>query len=83
MRTIFGVKTTESKSIDQWIVFGVMPSFASTGYGYLNVNGNVIQNDHEELLKVVKFEEKPNKEKLRNFKNGFLWNSGIFMEILK
>ncbi len=73
-------KTLESKSVDQWIVFGVMPSFASTGYGYLNVNGNVIKNDHEELLKVVKFEEKPNKEKAEKYlKNGFLWNSGIFM----
>lgn len=73
-------KTLESKSVDQWIVFGVMPSFASTGYGYLNVNSNVIINDNEELLEVVKFEEKPNKEKAEKLlKNGFLWNSGIFI----
>ena len=46
-------KAFESKLVDQWIVFGIIQSFASTGYGYLNVNNNAIMNEREELLKVL------------------------------
>ena len=53
------------------VVFGIKPMYPETGYGYLHISGN----------KLIKFIEKPNKEKAEEyFKNGnYLWNSGNFL----
>lgn len=50
--------------------FGLRPTRAETGYGYIEHEGNT----------VLSFREKPNADTAREFlKNGnFLWNSGIF-----
>src|SRR5690606_36920720 len=50
--------------------FGIRPTRAETGYGYIEHEGNT----------VLSFREKPNADTAREFlKNGnFLWNSGIF-----
>ena len=62
------------------VTFGITPTEANTGYGYIEVNGEL-------SLDVVKFHEKPdlktakkyletNKNKSTNY---YLWNSGMFM----
>jgi len=53
------------------VTFGVKPNYPEVGFGYINVKDN----------SVVKFVEKPTKEKAEEFiSNGnWLWNSGIFM----
>ncbi len=51
------------------VTFGIKPSYAETGYGYIQVEDN----------KVLKFIEKPSKKKATEyFESGnFLWNSGM------
>lgn len=53
------------------VVFGIKPTYPETGYGYLHFSDN----------KLIKFIEKPNKEKAEEYlKNGhYLWNSGNFL----
>ena len=62
------------------VLFGVLPSRAETGYGYIKVERVPKLNDHI-AQKIIKFTEKPTLELANNFlKNGkYLWNSGIFM----
>ena len=53
------------------VLFGIRPSFAATGYGYLETQGS----------DVVSFTEKPNAEKAGSMVRAgrFFWNSGIFL----
>ena len=59
------------------VTFGIKPSYPETGYGYINVTDNKIENG----VKVNKFVEKPNEELANKYlKDGnYYWNSGIFM----
>lgn len=52
------------------VTFGVEPTKAETGYGYLETEGN----------NVISFREKPDEQTARAFveSGDFLWNSGIF-----
>lgn len=52
------------------VTFGIVPTHAETGFGYIKSKGN----------HVFSFHEKPNKEMAENYiKNGsFYWNSGMF-----
>jgi mannose-1-phosphate guanylyltransferase/mannose-6-phosphate isomerase len=59
------------------VTFGIVPTHANTGYGYIksskeNINGS---------YKVEEFVEKPNQETAKSFleHGGYLWNSGMFM----
>ncbi len=58
------------------VIFGVKPSSAHTGYGYIKVG-----NKKDDPNKVAKFIEKPNKNDAEIFykSNDYLWNSGMFM----
>lgn len=53
------------------VTFGIPPSSPSTGYGYIEYEGN----------KVLRFIEKPNLEKAQEYLalGQFLWNSGMFL----
>ena len=59
------------------VTFGIVPSSANTGYGYINFSNN---NDRD-CFKVNKFVEKPNQETAELYLNegNYLWNSGMFM----
>jgi len=59
---------------------GIKPSYAATGYGYIQYGSN--QNlSIENVYNVKTFAEKPNKDTAINFyeSDEFLWNSGIFV----
>lgn len=60
------------------LTLGINPSRPETGYGYIQVNGEIEQ---EGIHKVKTFTEKPNKELAQAFLNSgeFVWNSGIFL----
>ena len=60
------------------VTFGIKPSFASTGYGYI-LKGDRIENSKG--FKISRFEEKPSIEKANNYiqDENYLWNSGMFM----
>lgn len=59
------------------VTFGIKPSYPETGYGYINVTTDKIENG----LKVNKFVEKPNAELAEKYvtDGNYYWNSGIFM----
>ena len=60
------------------ITLGIKPSRPDTGYGYIQFNSVIINNDFH---KVKTFTEKPNIELAKTFVQSgeFLWNAGIFV----
>ncbi len=62
------------------VTFGVIPTSAETGYGYIK-SETPINFETLEALNVIDFIEKPDKEKAAKFiqNDHYLWNSGIFM----
>ena len=60
----------------KWVTFGVAPSMAATGYGYIEVAA------HEDgVMDVVSFTEKPDEATAKTYISAgtYFWNSGIFM----
>ena len=59
------------------VTFGVKPSYAETGYGYIKITDTPVENG----FKVHKFIEKPNGELAEKYvkDENYFWNSGIFM----
>lgn len=71
------IKSAESLAKNGYLVtFGVKPSYAETGYGYIQT-GEKLNNG----FKVNKFVEKPEETTAEEFlkKPDFYWNCGIFM----
>lgn len=62
---------------DMLVTFGIVPTKAETGYGYIK-QGNAIDN---ESYVIAQFVEKPDEVTAQQyFESGdFLWNSGMFM----
>ncbi|OCX75583.1 mannose-1-phosphate guanylyltransferase/mannose-6-phosphate isomerase [Acidithiobacillus thiooxidans] len=58
------------------VTFGVVPTAAETGYGYIQMGDALAQGGH----KVARFVEKPNAATATDyFRSGdYLWNSGMF-----
>lgn len=74
------VKKAAKIAQDEYLVtFGIVPTKAETGYGYIQKN-SVIEGS-KEVFHVKEFIEKPNQETAEKFiKNkNYLWNSGIFL----
>lgn len=75
-------KAVDSAADGSLVTFGVNPTFASTGYGYINASGKI---DGNGSMSVKRFVEKPNFEKASEYldsfrKNGdYFWNSGMFV----
>ncbi len=68
------IKYSKHLSKTNIFLFGIKPSHPSKEYGYLNIKKSL-----NNLAKVVKFEEKPSKQKAKVLiKKNSLWNSGIF-----
>ena len=61
------------------ITIGIQPNYPNTGYGYIQFEGENIENAN--IYKVKTFTEKPNIELAKIFlqSGDFLWNSGIFL----
>ena len=59
------------------VTLGVKPTFAATGYGYIETQGPVGQG----ALKAVRFREKPDQASAEMFlkQGGFYWNAGMFI----
>jgi len=63
---------------DKLVTIGITPSFASTGYGYIEYDRNSGQNG---VYEVTRFVEKPDREKAEGYlrSGNYLWNSGMFV----
>lgn len=69
------IAAAEPLSKDHLVTFGVKPSSPHTGYGYIKP-GKAIPPG----ALVDQFREKPDEPTAREYvKNGYLWNSGIFL----
>lgn len=62
---------------DKLVTFGIIPSKAETGYGYIRAGSEVSQN----VYQVAEFVEKPDKATAEEYVTGgnYSWNSGMFM----
>src|SRR5574344_816471 len=72
------VKKGEKLARQGYIVtFGIQPSYPETGYGYINISDEKL----DEGFKVKRFVEKPDLIKAKKYldEGTYFWNSGIFM----
>lgn len=71
------------KSVESEILctLGIKPTFANTGFGYIEYQKNGESQEHRALMPVKQFREKPDLETARSFleQGNFLWNAGIFI----
>lgn len=60
----------ELATLDNLVTFGITPTFAETGFGYIESNG----------LEVKAFHEKPDAQTAQSYVNAgnYYWNSGMF-----
>lgn len=66
----------EAKNSNKLVTVGITPTFPATGYGYIQY-----ANVATEAKPVLKFVEKPNEEKAKQYLSSgdFVWNSGMFV----
>ncbi|CAM2808862.1 mannose-1-phosphate guanylyltransferase/mannose-6-phosphate isomerase [Helicobacter burdigaliensis] len=64
-------KAEEFAKTNNLVTFGIMPSYAETGYGYIK---------SQNIYEVEKFIEKPSLQKAQEFlqEGNYFWNSGMF-----
>lgn len=66
-----------AKEEDKLVTVGIKPTFASTGYGYINY----LKTEEEQAYLVNEFVEKPNKRMAQTYleQKNYAWNSGMFV----
>ena len=71
---------------DALLTLGIRPSRPDIGYGYINYVQEFVETPHQNdniggVHKVIKFTEKPELAKAKEFVNSgdYLWNAGIFI----
>lgn len=77
LKTAVGV----AGSTNGLVTVGIRPTRPETGYGYLKTGAEIPAGPGHKAYKVSCFEEKPKREKARQFLSdgGYLWNAGIFV----
>jgi mannose-1-phosphate guanylyltransferase/mannose-6-phosphate isomerase len=68
---------TKQAQDDKLITFGIVPTDANVGYGYIKTS----EGNNEGVYKVEQFKEKPDIKTAQTYleQGGYLWNSGMFM----
>ena len=63
------------------VTFGIKPTFAATGYGYIERGAELAQRQGVPIYRVASFREKPHIELAEEFvaSGQHYWNSGIFL----
>ena len=63
------------------VTIGITPNYPETGYGYINFKKGDSLPSIKNVYEVLKFEEKPNLEKAKEYlaSGQYLWNSGMFV----
>jgi len=62
------------------VTFGIKPTFAATGYGYIQRGAALVERQGIRVFRVKAFREKPDAELAEQFlaSGEYYWNSGIF-----
>ncbi len=63
------------------VSFGILPTHADTGFGYIKAKTDYPESLPTNTLMVEGFTEKPNRETAENYlkEGGYFWNSGMFV----
>jgi len=66
---------------DRLLTFGIVPSFPSTGYGYIRRGEPIGKRQEIAASRVLEFKEKPDSSTAEAFVSSgdYFWNSGIFV----
>ena len=66
---------------DNLATIGITPNYPETGYGYINFTKGENFKDSANVYEVLRFVEKPNLEKAKEYLTSgqYLWNSGMFV----
>ncbi|MEL6646094.1 MAG: mannose-1-phosphate guanylyltransferase/mannose-6-phosphate isomerase [Pseudomonadota bacterium] len=71
------MKGVEAAKAGRLVTFGIKPTYAETGYGYLELDGNA-ESGPVPLKRFVEKPDLPRAEQMLE-DGGFLWNAGIFL----
>lgn len=63
------------------VMFGIVPTSAETGYGYIRAEGGRMSGCNLKILNVAQFVEKPDAQTAEHYvaSGEYVWNSGIFL----
>ncbi len=72
------VQTAHQAAENKLVTFGVMPTHAETGFGYIKYEKS---KSSDNAFTVIEFVEKPNADLAQSYVDSgdYLWNSGMFM----
>lgn len=75
------LKASKSNVYENWITFGILPTYPSNAYGYIKVKDYHNKKNTTKIYDVESFIEKPSIQKASQMltKDSFFWNAGIFM----
>ena len=74
-KALADIKRSTELASDNLVTFGIVPTHPHTGYGYINCGDKLLNG-----YKVKEFKEKPDEKTAEEYlRNGYLWNSGIFL----
>lgn len=76
------LKTAHDVAEDGFLVtLGIEPTFAATGYGYIQSGECIGEYDRTDVYKVLRFKEKPDEAQAKRLleTGDHSWNSGMFM----
>lgn len=75
---VFFQKAIVAANLGHLVTFGIKPTRPETGYGYINIDCDVVS---EGVHSVRKFVEKPNLQVAKDYleSGDYLWNSGMFL----
>ncbi len=70
-----------AKNKDGIVTIGITPSYPATGYGYVQVEHELTEEEKIRQFKVKRFVEKPDYDTAASYlkQGGFYWNSGMFI----
>lgn len=80
-RAALAAAAAEADASGSLVTFGVKPTFAATGYGYIECGDARPDRDGHAVRSVARFVEKPDRARAEEFlrRGSFLWNSGMFV----
>ena len=66
---------------DYLVTFGIKPTQAETGYGYIQTAKKIPAQNKQDIFSIGGFTEKPDKALAEKYlsSGSYLWNSGIYM----
>jgi mannose-1-phosphate guanylyltransferase len=80
-RRALAAAADEAASTSALVTFGTRPTFAATGYGWIEVGAKLAERRGVAVHEVVRFVEKPDRGRAEAFLAGgrHAWNSGMFV----